>query len=143
MAKHKEEFEKENIQVIVSDYDVVSICFDKYVTYKFLQENNIPTVPTYMERNEVIAALENETIYFPLMVKPRKGSASIGIQKVNSLKELDVLSEEYDDLIVQPFVEGDEFGVDCYIDLINNQVTNLFSKRKIKMRAGKQINRWR
>ena len=33
-------------------------------------------------------------------------------------------------------MEGNEYGVDCYIDLVNNKLTHLFCKRKIKMRAG-------
>jgi carbamoyl-phosphate synthase large subunit len=36
-----------------------------------------------------------------------------------------------DEIVVQPFISGEEFGVDCYIDLITNEVTNIFIKRKI------------
>ncbi len=31
-----------------------------------------------------------------------------------------------DELIVQPFIEGNEYGIDCYIDLVNNQCSKHF-----------------
>lgn len=136
LASYKEEFNKENIHIIISNEDVVNTCYDKYVMFTFLQANQLPCIDTYISIEEVEADLENGKIHFPLIVKPRKGSASIGIHKIHSLKELHGLFEMDQDLVVQPFIEGDEYGIDCYIDLINNQVTNIFIKRKIKMRAG-------
>ncbi|MEH7250432.1 carbamoylphosphate synthase large subunit, partial [Neobacillus niacini] len=42
LASYKEEFEKDDIRLIVSEKKVVDICSDKYLTYKFLLENEIP-----------------------------------------------------------------------------------------------------
>ncbi|MEH7331276.1 ATP-grasp domain-containing protein, partial [Neobacillus drentensis] len=128
---------KENgINIIVSEKNVVDICTDKYLTYNFLEDNDLPSVPTYIEIDKVIQELNKGRIQFPLMMKPRNGSASKNIHKVSSMKELYVIKEIYEDLIVQPFIEGEEFGVDCYIDLITKETTNIFMKRKIVMRAG-------
>lgn len=136
LATHKDEFAAAGIKVIVSDREIVDICFDKYQTFKFLQKYNIPFIPVYLELEEILLEMENNTLNFPLIVKPRRGSASIGICKVYSINELRNLMEKSDDLIVQPFIEGDEYGVDCYIDLVSNQPTHIFGKRKIRMRAG-------
>lgn len=136
LANFKAEFEKEGVQVIVSDKEVVDICFDKFLTSQFLHEHGIPSIPTYIEIEEVIQDLENDKIHFPLIVKPKNGSASLGIHKVTSIEELRVLQRESNELIVQPFMEGEEFGVDCYIDLISKELSNIFIKKKISMRAG-------
>jgi carbamoyl-phosphate synthase large subunit len=137
LAGHKEEFAKENIRVIVSEKEMVDICFDKYLTYEFLKRNNIPAVPAFIDLKEVINELGNERLQFPLIVKPRTGSASIGICKIDSLDELTNLwSKSSQDLIVQPFIAGEEYGVDAYVDLVNKHSTNIFCKRKIRMRAG-------
>ncbi|WP_102273051.1 ATP-grasp domain-containing protein [Cytobacillus massiliigabonensis] len=136
LASNIHEFEKENIKIIISNKEVVNTCYDKYLTFTFLQENELPCISTYINSEDVEGDLLNGRIRFPLIVKPRKGSASIGIHKVNSLNELNGLFERYKDLIVQPFIDGDEYGVDCYIDLLTKQATNIFIKRKIKMRAG-------
>lgn len=134
LASHKDEFAKDGIVVIVSDKSVVDICFDKYQTYQFLQEQEIPSVPTYVEIEAVINAINKGELQFPLIVKPRNGSASIGISLVTNIKKLKEYGNE--DIVIQPFIKGDEYGVDCYIDLISNRPTNIFMKRKIKMRAG-------
>jgi carbamoyl-phosphate synthase large subunit len=136
LAEFREEFEKEGIQVIVSNKDVVDICFDKYLTYQFLRSHEIPAIPTYSSIYEAMLDLGEENIDFPLIVKPRKGSASIGIHKIHSEKELMAFKSVNKEIIIQPFIAGEEFGVDCYIDLITKETTNIFLKRKIKMRAG-------
>jgi carbamoyl-phosphate synthase large subunit len=136
LANVKEEFENDDIQMIVSENEVIDICYDKYLTYQFLHEIGIPTVPTYSDIEQVIKELEYGKIEFPLIVKPRNGSASLGIQKISTIKELRAIKENNCDLIVQPFIVGEEYGVDCYIDMLSKEVTNIFIKKKLKMRAG-------
>lgn len=38
--------------------------------------------------------------------------------------------------MIQEFLDGQEIGADVYIDLISKNVVSIFTKRKIKMRAG-------
>lgn len=134
LASHKKEFALEGIKIIVSEKKMVDICFDKYKTYQFLREHRIPVVPTYLNIDEVLADIKNGNLQFPLIVKPRNGSASIGIRLVTNPKQLEEFGDE--EIVIQPFMDGEEFGVDCYIDLLTNRPTNVFMKRKIKMRAG-------
>ncbi|GIN92579.1 carbamoyl phosphate synthase [Siminovitchia terrae] len=136
LARVKDELKKDGIVTLLSEKDVVDICYDKYLTYKFLQKHHIPSVPTYIDISEVIKDLNNNTIDFPLILKPRKGSASIGIHKVTSIKELEEAQNRHREFIIQPFITGEEFGADCYIDLLNKKTINIFLKRKITMRAG-------
>lgn len=136
LSRYKEEFEKDGICVIVSDKKVIDLCNNKYKTVKFLQENNFPAVPTYIDFGRVLHALNVGELEFPLIVKPIDGNGGIGVQKVTNLHELQVYWKENQNLIVQPFIDGIEFCVECYIDLLTMETTNLFSKRKITMRGG-------
>ena len=38
--------------------------------------------------------------------------------------------------MVQEYLDGQEIGADVYIDLISGEVVSIFTKKKIKMRAG-------
>lgn len=136
LAEHKEEFEQEHVKVIVSDKDVVNICFDKYLTYQLLQTHGLPGIPTYLSIDEIVEEMDQQRLDFPLIIKPRNGSASLGISIVHSYAELTALWKDHGNFIVQPFIEGNEYGVDCYIDILNGKPTNIFCKQKIKMRAG-------
>lgn len=136
LTRYKEEFKKEDIQIIISDKKVVDICYDKYLTYQFLQEHNLPAVPTYIDINEVIEELNIGNLCFPLIVKLKNGSGSNGIHKVANRLELESLLIPNHDYIVQPFMQGSEYCVECYIDLISRKTTSFFSKRKLNMRAG-------
>lgn len=39
-------------------------------------------------------------------------------------------------LMVQEFLDGQEIGADVYIDMISGEVVSIFTKKKLKMRAG-------
>lgn len=136
LASVKEEFEQEGIRLIVSDEDVIEICFDKEQTYQCLQANGLPSVPTYTKLDDVKKEIESGKLSFPLIAKPKNGSASIGIRKIVNMEEIEVLPENDQDIVIQPFIDGEEYGVDCYVDLITKETTNIFIKRKLRMRAG-------
>ena len=38
--------------------------------------------------------------------------------------------------MIQEYMDGIEYGADCYIDMISNEPVAIFMKEKIKMRAG-------
>lgn len=54
-----------------------------------------------------------------LIIKDREGSAGSGVEKIQ-----------------QPFLEGDEYNIQCYFDFINGGLKQVFMQRKILMRAG-------
>lgn len=136
ISKNIERFKAIGVKPIVSDYSKVEMCFNKYDMYKFLTENNFKTAKSYINKEEFYKDLENGKISFPVFVKPVKGSASININKVTSKEELDVLWNMSDDLMIQEFMNGQEYGVDTYIDMISGEPVLIFLKKKIKMRAG-------
>lgn len=136
LAKEKDKFLAVGTTPIISPYDLVETCFDKYKMYQMLQEMKIPTGKCYVEKEAFFEAVDKGDISYPVFVKPVKGSASININKVNSKAEVDLLFTLYDDLMVQEYMDGQEYGADVYIDMITGKCTSIFIKKKIKMRAG-------
>ena len=104
--------------------------------YQLLCEMRIPTANCYLKREDFAEALAEGKISFPVFVKPVRGSASINISKASSMEEIDVLFRLYDDLMIQEYMDGQEYGADVYIDMISGKCTSIFVKKKIKMRAG-------
>lgn len=136
IAKNKTRFLNIGTIPLVSEYEQVELAFDKYKMFCYLKENGFKTAKSYVDKNEFYTDLNEGKINFPVFVKPVKGSASINISKVNSKKEIDLLFDLYDNLIIQEFLNGQEIGTDVYIDPISKKVVSIFTKEKIKMRAG-------
>src|SRR5699024_6467201 len=89
LARNKEKFDKENVQLILSDEKTIDICFDKYKTSIYLDNNAIQSVPTYRDLTIVQKKLSEDKLSYPLVVKPAKGSASMGLFIVNTEDELE------------------------------------------------------
>ena len=136
LARERERFLAVGTTPVVSPYDLVEICFDKYKMYQMLTELSIPTGKCYADKESFYGDLHAGKISYPVFVKPVKGSASININKVTSDKEIEVLFDLYDDLMIQEFMDGQEYGADVYIDMLSGKCTSIFVKKKIKMRAG-------
>lgn len=136
LAKEKDKFLAIGTTPIISPYELVETCFDKYKMYRMLQEMKIPTGKCYVDREKFYQAVERGEISYPVFVKPVKGSASININKANSKAEIDLLFTLYDDLMIQEYMNGQEYGADVYMDMITGRCTSIFVKKKIKMRAG-------
>lgn len=136
LAKEKDRFLAIGTTPIISPYDLVETCFDKYEFYKLMLEYGIPTAKCYITKEEFYEAKARGEVSYPVFAKPVRGSASININKVSSDDEIEVLFELYDDLMIQEYMSGQEYGADVYIDMISGKCVSVFIKKKIKMRAG-------
>lgn len=136
LAKEKDRFLEIGVTPIVSPYDLVETCFDKYKMYQMLCGMQIPTGKCFIEKEDFYRALAKGEVSYPVFIKPVKGSASININKVNSKEEVELLFHLYDDLMIQEYMDGQEYGADVYIDMLSGKCTSIFVKKKIKMRAG-------
>ena len=136
IAKNKNKFLEIGTQPIVSTLKEIEASFDKFSFYKYLVEKKIKTIKSYVNKEIFYEDLKLGNVSFPAFIKPVRGSASFNINKVNSREEVEYLFEKYDNLIIQEFMDGIEIGADVYIDLINKRPVAIFTKEKIKMRAG-------
>lgn len=134
IAEHKTEFEDMGILVVISDTASVKMCRDKYLLYKHLTDKGIPCVDTYDYKTELEKI---KKLKFPVLAKERNGAGSVGALKINNLSMLTAYAENVDEeLIVQPFYDTAEFGVDAYVDLVSGELVAVFAKEKLRMRAG-------
>lgn len=137
LAKHVKDFEAVGTTVIGSSYDVCEMSLDKMDMYEFCIENGFKAAKSWNDKELFYKELENDTAKFPVFVKPQRGSASIAISKVYDKETVDLLFAHADNnLMIQEFLDGQEIGADCYIDMISGELVSVFAKDKIVMRAG-------
>ena len=104
--------------------------------YKWLEKHEYNCAKSYMDKEKFYADVEAGKVTYPVFVKPARGSASIAISKVHDKETIEQLFEHNEGLMIQEFLDGQEIGADVYIDLISKNVVSIFTKKKIKMRAG-------
>lgn len=136
LAENSERFTELGVKVIGSSYRACERSLDKWEMYQWLLKHGYNCAKTYSDIHQFKKAYEKGEINFPVFVKPRLGSASIAISKVNNQEELEILMKYQENLIIQEFLGGQEIGVDCYIDLLSNDLVSVFAKKKLVMRAG-------
>ena len=136
LAQNKARFEEMGILVMCPSEKSAKICFDKYEMYKYLRLNNIPTTLTYGSLEEFEKALNEQKISFPVFVKPRTGSGSVGARKISNIDDLRSAMKEDETLIIQEFMVGIDLDADVYVDMISKKAVSMFSKKKIETRIG-------
>jgi carbamoyl-phosphate synthase large subunit len=72
-----------------------------------------------------------------LIAKPKQGSASQGIMKLESKDEFEDFFSKNDveKYLVQQFIEGDEFTIDCYID-IYGEIMSVVPRKRLEIIGG-------
>ena len=153
LARQKGLFQGIGVTVVVSEPKVIDTCLDKWATYRFLSDAGIGVPRTFSTLHEAQLALDSGELRFPVVLKPRWGTGSIGIELVDSHEQLvwayHLLScklertilagisrtDRHRAILIQEFVAGIEYGLDLINDL-NEQYLSTFVKRKLSMRAG-------
>lgn len=153
LAKNKELFKSNGIEVIVSNELVIDICNDKWNTYNFAREHNIGMPHTFLSCKTALQAIEEKMISFPVVVKPRWGMGSIGIYFAENEQELCVfyekvkrdifksylryesVSDSENCVLIQEYIEGKEYGLDIINDLNGNNRA-IIVREKLGMRSG-------
>ena len=136
LASNEEKFKALGVTIIGSSYDLCEMALDKMQMYEWLKAHGYNCARSWIDKEEFYKAVDVGKISYPVFVKPFRGSASIGISKVYDKESVDFLFAYEDDLMIQEFLDGQEIGADVYIDLISGEVISIFTKKKIKMRAG-------
>lgn len=137
LAQNRELFEKIGVLVLAPMLETAELCFDKYLMYKHLSNCRVSTVLTYGDIDSFKNAFDNNEISFPVFVKPRTGSGSVGARKIYSLDDLSIAFEKDKNLIVQEYM-GDalDLDADVYIDTVSHEVVSIFTKKKLETRIG-------
>lgn len=136
LAENREKFEAIGTTVIGSSYKLCEMSLDKFQMYSWLKTHGYRCAKSYMDKDAFFADVDAGVITYPVFVKPARGSASISISKVYDRETVELLFAHEDGLMIQEFLDGQEIGADVYIDMVSHEVVSIFTKKKLKMRAG-------
>ena len=135
LAQNRERFEQIGVEVLAPYAETAELCFDKFRMSQFLAAHGIPTPDTWGDYASAMAADAAGELAFPVFVKPRTGSGSVGARKVNDADTLKALCQADPSLIIQRLMTGD-LDADVYIDTISHRAVSAFSKRKLETKLG-------
>ncbi len=136
LAKNKERFEAAGVTIIGSSYELCEMSLDKMKMYDWLVEHGYKCARSWMDKEEFYKAVDKGEISYPVFLKPYRGSASINISMAEDRETVELLMSHADNLMIQELLDGQEIGADVYIDMISGEIVSMFTKKKIKMRAG-------
>ena len=128
LSNAKELFSLNNIQIVVSDFQLISKCRDKRLTNLLFNELciNIPR------------SINKENPSFPLFIKPYDGSLSKDIFIINHKEELTESLLNNPKLMFMEYIspsDYQEYTIDGYYDK-NNELRCLVPRRRIEVRGG-------
>lgn len=134
ISSAQERFDKEtNAIFIATDLDKLKIGQDKYLTCEWLSDNGLH-FPKYclLEDKAAVEQLVNQC-GFPLIVKPRVGKGSNGVQKICDRAELEKVIG-LKDYVLQECIgdETKEYTVGCYVDKTGILKETIVMHRKLE-----------
>lgn len=136
LAANKEQFKAVGTTVVGSSYELCEIALDKYQMYRWLTGHNYPCARSWLDKEAFYKTADKNSVTYPVFIKPARGSASISISKAYDKETIETLLAHEDGLMIQEFLHGQEIGADVYVDMVSGEVVSIFTKKKLKMRAG-------
>lgn len=130
-AANRQRFLEHGITVAVSDPETVRIACDKVETHQWLVENGFPA-PRQGTTDEVLRSPAEWK--FPVILKPRLGSASAGVLMINSLVALREYAEGRQGLMVQEIARGAEYTVNVFVQ--DGRCVCAVPHRRLETRGG-------
>jgi len=139
LAENRERFSQCGVEVLAPYTETAKLCYDKYEMFKYLRENGIRTVMTWGTFEDIKKAIDIGEVGFPIFVKPRMGSGSVGARKVFDIDTLHSAFKQDSSLIAQELMTGVgcfDLNADVYVDTVSCKPVSIFSKRKISTIIG-------
>ena len=96
-----------NCKVISSPLETAEICYSKTKTYNALKD--IVKIPNHFSE-------ENAITRWPVFVKPDVGYGSRTVRIISSQEELDGFLSVNTNILIQEFLPGKEYTVDCFTE---------------------------
>ena len=120
-------------RVIISSPEVVDVANDKWLTVQFLARHGLPHAASVLpERADELEAflLENP---FPLVLKPRKGSASRGVYQVRNRAHLQALLPEVRQPVLQELLGRADAEYTCglFVDEDGQVLSTITARREL------------
>lgn len=153
ISAHKDELKRMGVKVFAPDLPVVENVRDKGKYRELLESFDVKAPRSFLRVEDAKRSLQNGEVSLPLIVKPRNGSASIGVEIVHSIEDMEfayrhsvqmikesplkdaTFQKPEDNVIIQEVVEGEKFSVDMFNDLEGNHLAS-FVRKQLAMRGG-------
>ncbi len=153
LAENSSRFREVGAIPLVPTPEIVATCSDKWSAFLWLRKLGITTPLTFPTLESATVALAQGELRFPLLIKPRWGTSSIGVEIIHNQHELRLayewgkvqlrrtvvakMSQADSDhaFIFQQLIAGDEYGMDIVNDLKGRYAATL-ARRKLAMRGG-------
>ncbi len=97
--------EKIDAIIVCSPHETAKLAVNKYLTYQYFK--------VYDFMPKVYSAID-ESIQYPVFVKPYIGAGGKGTFKADSKAKLNEILEKSTDLLVSEYLPGEEYTVDCF-----------------------------
>ncbi len=110
--------------------DICHIMFDKVLSERWFVEKGLPIPPSYSK---------DDKLSFPVIVKPRRGSASKGILVIDNAEQWDKLQNKDDYVIQQYIADREEYTVDCYVTT-SGKIISIVPRLRIQTAGGEVMN---
>ena len=118
------------LYVPICGKDICHIMFDKVLSERWFIEKGIPVPPSYTDF---------ANLNFPVIIKPRRGSASKGIRVIEDTEEFDKL-EDKDNYVIQQYIaDREEYTVDCYVTT-KGKVISIVPRIRLQVAGGEVVN---
>ena len=132
LASVRNRFEALGCQLVVPERSVIENTADKLAFAEFIARLGFPGPRTMAYEEDLMPAR------FPVFLKPRRGSGSIGTTKISSAHSLHEAARGRSDLIVQEALDGVEFTVDCFA-AEPGRVVAAVPRERIAIKAGVSV----
>ena len=138
LNRNRYEIEKLGVKLCLSNSKIIDICKNKEETDLFFKQTEI-NIPKRYSNNEIERIIKNEDVsIMPLFIKPIDGMGSQGIFKINDINELSFFTQYIKGGIVQEYICGEEYTVDCLVDFNGNPVY-IIPRKRIEVRSGEVV----
>ena len=135
LAPQAKTFAEAGVLLLISPEKTIQMASDKYQTYKFAIAHGLAAPQTFINIAEALDQLTVGALNWPVMVKPRKGSASIDINTCYDKLQLEAAFGATPEPMIQEIIKGIEYGYDLFGDQQFKPVS-VYCKKKLAMRAG-------
>lgn len=135
LAPCRQQFSDAGVMLLISPPETIQMASDKYLTWQFAKENGLQAPQTFIDLALALDQLTAGALNWPVVVKPRKGSASVDISICHDKLQLEAAFEATEAPMIQELVMGTEYGYDLFGDSGFNPIS-VYCKEKIAMRAG-------
>ena len=127
-AKLKKEVK--NLYVPTCSEEICHVMFDKILSEAWFMENGIPIPPSFSQ---------SDALKFPVIVKPRKGSASKGIKIIENAEDWEKLEDKGQYVIQRYIANREEYTVDCFVSS-KGEMISIVPRIRLQTAGGEVIN---